>query len=537
MQQVRTLGPGFDLGGLGGSLARLGPARLAGLAAVALAALLAVALVARSANAPTGLLYAGLEAADAGRMAARLEELKIPVEARGDGSILVPADQVARLRMQLAAEGLPRQGGAGYELLDAASPMQMTSFMQRVQRLRALEGELARTIITLQGVRAARVHIVLPERESFSRDAPPPTASVTVSTAAGQRLGQNSAQAIRLLVAGAVPRLRQEDVSVMDSAGVVLAADGGLAAAAGRLGEIRAAQEQALQRAVLDLLEPIVGRGKVRAVAAVEVEGARSVARAETYDPLGQVERGRQLQTEQENTEDGRGQQPVTVGQNLPNQQAGANAQRSVSAVQRNNQTVNYEISSKVEETVREPGTLKRLSVAVVVDGVPDAAGKPQPRPKEELDRLAALVRSAVGFSQSRGDTLTVDTLAFLPDEGAGTLAEAGGGAAVIAGLNGSQLAVLGGGAVLALGGAGLLLRRRRRQQQAALAAALAAAQSAAAAEAAAQASSMDDAIATVGLDLQVRLSSLTALHEIIDNRPEEALAVVRSWIEEGTPA
>lgn len=533
MQQVRTLGPGLDLGGVGGSLARLGPAKLGGLVAVALAALVAVVMVARSANAPGSLLYAGLEAADAGRIATRLEELKIPVEARADGSIYVPADQVARLRMQLAAEGLPRQGGAGYELLDQASPMQMTSFMQRVQRLRALEGELARTIVTLHGVRSARVHIVLPERESFSRDAPAPTASVTVTTAAGQRLGSAPAQAIRLLVAGAVPRLRQEDVSVMDSNGVVLAADGGMAAAAGRLGEIRVAQEQALQKAVLDLLEPIVGRGKVRAVAAVEVEGARTVARAETFDPLGQVERGRQLQTEQENTEDGRGQQPVTVGQNLPNQQAGQNSSRSVSAVQRNNQTVNFEISSKVEETVREPGALRRLSVAVVVDGVADAEGKPQPRPKEELDRLAALVRSAVGFNAQRGDMLTVDTLTFLPDEGIGTLAEANAGG--VAGLGTTQLALLGGGAVLALGAGGVLLRRRR-QQQAAIAAQLAA-NAAAAAQAAAAAESMDDAIATVGLDLQIRLSSLTALQEIIDHRPEEALAVVRGWIEEGTPA
>ncbi|MCQ4161706.1 flagellar M-ring protein FliF, partial [Roseomonas sp. GC11] len=469
MQQVRTLGPGFDLGGLGGSLARLGPAKLIGLAVVGLAALVAVVMVARSANTPTGLLYAGLEPAEAGRITTRLEELKIPVEARGDGTILVPSDQVARLRMQLASEGLPRQGGAGYELLDQTSPMQMTSFMQRVQRLRALEGELARTILTMQGVRAARVHIVLPERESFSRDAPQPTASVTVTTTAGQRLGSAQASAIRLLVAGAVPRLRQEDVSVMDGNGVVLAADGGMGAAAGRLGEIRMAHEQAMQKAVLDLLEPLVGRGKVRAVASVEVEGARTVARAETYDPLGQVERGRQVQTEQENSEDGRGQAPVTVGQNLPNQQANQNSQRSSSSSQRNNETVNFEISSKVEETVREPGTVKRVSVAVVVDGVADAEGNTQPRPKEELDRLAALVRSAVGFNQQRGDTVTVDTLRFLPDEGLGTLASADQQTTL--GLNGLQWAVVGG--VMVVGaGAGLILMRRRQQRLAAEAAA-----------------------------------------------------------------
>ncbi|MFZ6765348.1 flagellar basal-body MS-ring/collar protein FliF [Pseudoroseomonas sp. WGS1072] len=529
MQQIRTLGSGFDLSGLGQGLARLGPAKIGAMVAVGLAALLAVLLVARSAQAPHGLLYAGLEAADAGRIAARLEELKIPVEARGDGSILVPAEQVARLRMQLAAEGLPRQGGAGYELLDQASPMQMTSFMQRVQRLRALEGELARTIVAMQGVRSARVHVVLPERESFSRDAPAPTASVTVTTSAGQRLGAAQAAAIRLLVSGAVPRLRQEDVSVVDPAGVVLAADGGLGAAAGRIGEMRAAQEQALQKAVLDLLEPILGRGKVRAVAAVEIDGARVVARAETFDPLGQVERGRQSQTEQESSEDGRGQAPVTVGQNLPNQQVNNTATRSATSNQRNSETVNFEISSKIEETTREPGAVKRLSVAVVVDTALDAEGQPQPRPKEELERLAALVRSAVGFNPARGDLVTVDTLRFLPGEAAGTLASAETGGAP---LGAAHWALLGAGALAAAGG-GLLLRRRgqRRRTAARLAAEAAAAAAAAAAE------SMDDAIATVGQDIQIRLSSLNALQEIIDHRPEEALAVVRSWIEEGSPA
>jgi flagellar M-ring protein FliF len=532
MQQVRTLGPGIDLGGLGNTVKRLGPAKIGAIAAVGLAALVGVGIVARSANAPAGLLYAGLEAADAGRIAARLEELKIPVNARGDGSILVPAEQVARLRMQLAAEGLPQQGGAGYELLDQASPMQMTSFMQRVQRLRALEGELARTIITMRGIRAARVHIVLPERESFSRDAPPPTASITVTTHGNQRLGAAQASAIRLLVAGAVPRLQQEDVSVVDPTGVVLAADGAAGAAAGRIGEMRVAQEQALQKAVLDLLEPIVGRGKVRAVASVEIEGARIVARAETFDPLGQVERGRQVQGEQETSEDGRGQAPVTVGQNLPNQQVNNNSSRSASSSQRNNETINYEISSKIEETTREPGAVKRVSVAVVVDGVTDAAGVAQTRPKDELDRLAMLVRSAVGFSQARGDIVTVDTLRFLPEEGPGTLVSVDGAGTS---LGTTEFALLGGGALL-LGGSGLFMMRRRRSRRAAAQAAAEAA-AAAAAAAAAQAEAMDDAIATVGQDIQIRLSSLNALHEIIDSRPEEALAVVRTWIEEGAQA
>jgi flagellar M-ring protein FliF len=528
MQQVSTLRPGFDLAAPGPALARLGPAKLGAMGVVAAAAILAVVLVARAPQAANGLLYAGLEPSEAGRIVARLEEMKVPVEARGDGTVMVPADQVARLRMQMASEGLPRQTGAGYELLDQANPMQMTSFMQRIQRVRALEGELARTIITMQGVRTARVHIVLPERESFSRDAPPPTASVTVTTSVGQRLGSSQASAIRLLVAGAVPRLRQEDVSVVDPSGIVLAADGGAGAAAGRIGELRQAQGHLLQKSVLDLLEPLVGRGKVRAVAAVEIEGARTVARAETFDPMGQVERGRQIQTEAESSEDGRGQQPVTVGQNLPNQQTGGGANRSATNAQRNNETINYEISSKIEETTREPGAVKRVSVAVVVDGVAAPDGSVQPRPKEELDRLAALVRSAVGFDEKRGDRVTVDTLRFIPDEGAGSLAsaETEGGLRLSTG----QM-VLGGLLLLGSLGAVLFLLRRRRSRLRRLAEELAAAEAAMALD------PMEEAIATVGQDIQIRISSLNALNDLIDTRPEEALAVVRAWIEEGTPA
>jgi flagellar M-ring protein FliF len=534
MQQASTLRPGFDLGAMGPALARLGPVKLGAMGVVAAAAILAVAMVARAPQSANGLLYAGLDPSEAGRIVARLEEMKVPVEARGDGSVMVPAEQVARLRMQMASEGLPRQTGAGYELLDQANPMQMTSFMQRIQRVRALEGELARTIITMQGVRTARVHIVLPERESFSRDAPPPTASVTVTTSIGARLGAGQAQAIRLLVAGAVPRLRQEDVSVVDPTGIVLAADGGLGAVAGRIGELRAAQEHLLQKSVLDLLEPIVGRGKVRAIAAVEIEGARIVARAETFDPMGQVERGRQSQTEAESSEEGRGQQPVTVGQNLPNQQTGGSQGRNATSTSRSNETVNYEISSKVEETTREPGAVRRVSVAVVVDGLTAADGSAQARPKEDLDRLAALVRSAVGFNAQRGDTVTVDTLRFIPDEGAGSLAsiDAEGGARV----GTTQLVVAGLLLLGTLGAAGVVLRRRRTRLRR-LAADLAAAEAAAAAQAALVLDPMEEAIATVGQDIQIRISSLNALNELIDQRPDEALAVVRAWIEEGAPA
>ncbi|MDO9713397.1 flagellar basal-body MS-ring/collar protein FliF [Paracraurococcus lichenis] len=524
---VRTAVGGLEfkgLGqGLGQSLARLGPVKLAGLGGVALAALVGVFLIARSPQQPGSLLYSGLDAGEAGRIAARLEELKVPIEARGDGIILVPADQVARLRMQLASEGLPRQAGAGYELLDQANPMQMTSFMQRVQRLRALEGELARTILALGGVRTARVHVVLPEREGFSRETPQPTASVTVTTHAGQRLSAAQAAAIRVLVAGAVPRLRQEDVSVIDPNGVVLGAEGGAAAGAGRIADLKSAQETTLRRAVLELLEPIIGAGRVRAVAAVELEGARSVSREEKYDPLGQVERSRQTQNESETSEDSKGREPVSVGQNLPNQGVNQNQQRTASQSQRGGETINYEISSRTEETVREPGSVRRLSVAVVLDGVPGADGAVQDRSPAELERLATLVRSAVGFDEKRGDRVTVEQMRFRAEDASGTLAEAATVQATSWLWWSLPLA-----AALLLGSAGLWQLRRRRQA-AALAAAVVIED--------APLTPLEEQIASISPNLKVTMTSLTALQEMVDERPDEVLAVLRSWIEEGAPA
>lgn len=519
--QLSSTASKFEFRSLGANLAQLGRVKLAALGVAGLVALAAIFLIARAPQAPSGLLYAGLDPADAGRIAARLEEMRIPVEARGDGTIMVPSAMVPRLRMLFAAEGLPRQAGAGYELLDQANPMQMTSFMQRVQRLRALEGELARTIISMQGVRTARVHIVLPEREGFTREAPAPTASVSVTTSGGLRLSSGQAAAIRLLVAGAVPRLRQEAVSVLDPSGVVLAADGGSGAVAGRVAEMRSMQEAALQKAVLDLLEPLVGRGRVRAIAAVEIDATRMVAREEKFDPIGQVERSRQSSAEQENSEDGRSQAPVTVGQNLPNQQnnqASGNASSS-NRIARNNDTINYEISSRVEEVTREPGAVRRVSMAVVVDGVPDAQGNVQPRPREELDRFAALVRSAVGFDERRGDRVTVEGIRFLAEEPLGTRADAGDDDGAFP----TWLVI--GGVLLALAVLAAFLLLRRRPAQSRLDVTIAPADELAPREV--------DALEPDTTALRAKHGALASINEVIDERPEEAVVVLRAWIHE----
>jgi flagellar M-ring protein FliF len=514
-----------QLAGVRDALLRLGPAKLAGLGAAALVVLGLVAWVALGSGEPMGLLYSGLDPAQAGEISQKLEEMKISAEARGDGtSLYVPVSQVARARMQLAAAGLPRQGGAGYELLDNQSPMNMTSFMQRVQRLRALEGELARTILALDGVHAARVHLVLPERETFAREAPPATASIIVTMLPGRHLSASQAAAVRLLVAGAVPRLKQENVSIVDPSGVVLAAEGGDALAASRLGEMKSAREQAVQRAVLDLLEPLVGRGHVRAVAAVELDPTRESSREERFDPLSQVERSRQTNTEQESSEETRPRQPVTIGQNLPTEQVGSNPNHTDSKSSRHGETVNYELSSTLDERVREPGTVKRLTVAVVVDGRVDAKGQFQPRAREELDKLAELVRSAVGFDAKRGDRVTVDTMRFVPEDAAdGTAAQAGALGAGRVSHNSLILAALLVLVVAATGG-WFGLRAYRRAARAKLDLArppIAGAVPAALAQ------------PPVGALTQ---SPAAALAELVDDRFEESVAVLRTWIAEQAP-
>lgn len=518
-----------QLTSLKNTLAGLEPAKLAGLAVAAIAVLTLVGWIATRSTEPMGLLYSGLDPAEAGRISQHLDEMKVPYEDRGDGTtIMVPASQVGRVRMELAAAGLPRQSGAGYELLDNQSPMSMTSFMQRVQRLRALEGELARSIATLDGVKSARVHVVLPERESFAREAPKPTASVAVTMFGLDRLPVRQAMAVRLLVAGAVPGLKQDDVSVLDPAGVVLAADDGETAASNRLEEVTATREQALQRTVDGLLEPLVGAGHVKVAVSLDVDTSREVSREEKYDPNSQVERSKHTQNDKEATEEApQNQQPVSVGQNLPQPAQPANGDTPAKNATSNvhaGETVNYELNSVRSETVREPGELKRLAVAVVVDGTTDSNGTFHPRSQEELDRIAALVRSAVGFDAKRGDKVTVETMHFLPPSAAldeGVEAEAGGAHSWLLPVGAVIL-------VLLVAGSGVYFMRRRRGPVVD------------------RLNAVIDVVAQAGQDAIAGLAapdpllltndesrSSTTLNNIFDTYPEEAVALLRAWIGE----
>ncbi|WP_416570026.1 flagellar basal-body MS-ring/collar protein FliF [Niveispirillum sp. KHB5.9] len=398
------------------------------LGAIAVAVLASVGIIAYSVSRPSlGILYAGLDDAEAGRILAQLQTMDVPHEVDGaGGAIRVPVDAIPRIRMQLAQQGLPSAGGVGYELFDSQGALGLTSFMQKVNKLRATEGELARTIQTLNGVKSARVHLSVPDSDSFQPNATAPAASVVVrSVAAG--LDRSQALAVRHLVAAAVPGMRPGAVTVMDANGVVLAAEGeaadGLALL--RAEELRAAAEQRLARAVEEILVPKFGPGNVRVRVAAEIDLGRETLREQVFDPNGRVERSVQNVAERESAQDRQTETPTTVEQNLPLEdvnQGAATGSRSETA--RDEETTNYEISSRQRERVQDAGDIRRLAVAVVVNGTyataADGTSSYQPRSAEELRQVENVVRTAIGFSQTRGDQVTVENLQFLAEPASG---------------------------------------------------------------------------------------------------------------------
>jgi len=369
------------------------------------------------------LLYGDLDPQDSGQIVDRLEQMQVGYRLGIDGSqIFVPSDQVARLRLAIAEEGLPSGGSVGYEIFDRSEGLGTTNFVQNINRVRALEGELARTIRSIDAVNRVRVHLVLPRRALFSRDRQEPTASIVIGLKGNRTLDPQQIKAVQQLVAAAVPGLKPGQVSIIDNRGTLLARrmdknDPG--AVAGSAQEMRAGFESRMVRTIEDLLERSVGLGNVTAQVSAELDFDRVTENAEIYDPDGQVVRSTQTVEEQSGSQEGDGTPPVTIGGNLPNAQLPANNPNgSQSTSTRAEETVNYEISRTVKTHVRESGNVRRLSVAVLINGtmVPDANGKLtyQPRSPDEMEQLTALVRSAVGFDEARGDTLDIVNLPFV---------------------------------------------------------------------------------------------------------------------------
>lgn len=366
----------------------------------------------------TALLYAGLDGAQAGEVIAALDQRGVLYDVRGD-SIYVEAARRDELRMALAGEGLPATGGAGYELLDQLSGFGTTSQMFDAAYWRAKEGELARTIVSNPMIRSARVHIAAPSAQTF-RKSNQPTASVTVVTATGG-LSPTHAKAIKFLVSSAVEGMTPEDVSVIDSAsGLIATGDDALSPS----GNDRA---EDLRRNVERLLEARVGYGNAVVEVSVQTITEREAITERRIDPESRVAISTDTEERSDKSDDTK-PGAVTVASNLP-EGDGANGGKSQSQSSETRERTNFEVSETTREVLRNPGDIKRLTVAVLVDGVEgtDAAGvtSVQPRSDEELAALKELVASAVGFDEARGDVITIRSMAFEPVAEAGTEASA----------------------------------------------------------------------------------------------------------------
>ncbi len=402
----------------------LGAARMAAMAAVTLALIGFFSFLMVQMTTPTMVpLFTDLSMEDSSAIIKDLERQAIAYQMKNDGAIImVPKDQVARVRMKLAEGGLPKGGGVGYEIFDKSDALGATSFIQNINHLRALEGELARTIRGLDRVQAARVHLVLPERPLFSRDKIEATASIVLKVRGQLEPGQ--VRAIRHLVATAVNGMKPERVSVIDETGRLLA-DGAAQdnpLSGGNADERKTAYENRLRGQVESIVSSVVGPGHARVELNADFDLNRITQTSDKFDPDGRVLRSSQTREEQSQSNEGKDSGQVTVANQLPGSNAtgaaGApNGDNSREQSKKTEEIVNYEISRTTKTEVIEAGRVNRISAAVLVDGnyVKNDKGDMvyQPRSKEEIDRIAALVRTAIGFDAKRGDQVEVVNLRF----------------------------------------------------------------------------------------------------------------------------
>lgn len=402
-------------------LQRLGLARIAAMVVVAVLLLGFFGfLIFRATSPQLAPLYTGLSFEDSSAIVDSLQSSGTSYEIRGDGdTILVPRDQITSIRMNLASDGLPTGGQVGYEIFDNQSTLGATSFVQDVNLIRATEGELARTITSLARVQTARVHLVLPKRELFRRERADPTASITLGVRGTLSNGEISA--IQHLVSSAIQGMNPSNVSIIDNSGRLLAAGNGTneeGVVASDMDERATTMENRLRLQLEELLSTIVGAGRARVQVSADLEFNRTTQTSETFDPEGQVVRStltRELNNSSQGANDGGA---VTVGNELPGSTL---SNGSINGASDNSstteETVNYEISKSNQTQILEAGAVKRLSVAVLIDGVytTDANGAStyEPRSDEQLAQINALVRSAIGFNADRGDQVEIANMQF----------------------------------------------------------------------------------------------------------------------------
>ncbi len=554
------------------SLQRFGIGRLAtiiGVSAGVAAALFA--LVLHVGTEPQALLYANLDLKEAAAITQALSAAGIKYEAEGDGStIMVPRDKVASTRLMLSAKGLPTSGSVGYEIFDNASALGQTDFVQNLNRQRALEGELARTIRSLDGVTFARVQLVLPKRQMFEEEEEQPSASVVIGLA-GREPAADQVRALQNLVAGAVPNLKPDRVTIVDQNARMLGGGDGSEVAGAQAEEQRSATEESIKKRVRELVEGVVGPGKARVQVTADLDLSQVTTQEEKYDPDGQVVRSTQTTDENSKQSDGGPSGQASASANVPGTPGATNTSTNGGNSSGSTQeTTNYEISKTTKTTISEPGTIKRLSIAVAVDGntAIDAkgnAGAYTARSPEEMKHIEDLVRSAVGFDATRGDQISVINVRFEhdPTTSLGTasaskmldfdkndimraaelvvgavvaimiiffvvrplLATAGGGGGGTVGQMALAAGGGGGGGQGGAGGGGMNQIGHEGGAGGGAGGSLALPNPGP--------SELDQRISMAQIEGQVRVSTIKSVSDFVDSHPEESVSILRSWLHE----
>ncbi len=403
---------------------KMGPARVGVIAGISLLVLGFIIFLATRFGEPNmSLLYSNLDAQNTQEISTQLASQGIPFEVRQNGSqIFVPAERVGDVRISMAEQGL--SGSIiGYEIFDREETLGTSSFLQEINRVRALEGELSRTITSMTTVKAARVHLVLPRRELFSRDLQDPSASIIIKMKGPQRLEKSQISAIQHLVATAVPRLKPSAISIVDDQGTLLHKGGEEDSAGGEDSlDLQGQYEARMQRNLQDLLERTMGIGKVRVEITADMDFTQSVINREAYDPEGQVLRSN-VAVEESSSSTEAGQDNVSVGNNLPGapdeETGGGKSEQNTRTEERNN----YDITKTIPNEVKNVGEVNKLSIAVLIDGH-YTRGEPtednekgelvyQPRTGDELQQIETLVKSAIGFDELRGDVVEIVNMRF----------------------------------------------------------------------------------------------------------------------------
>ena len=532
----------------------LGPARLAAMGGVAVGLIAFIIFFAtRFSAAPMELLYGNLSATDSREITQQLELSGVPFKtANNNTEILIPSEKVTPTRMQMAEMGLPSGGSVGYEVFDKMDALGSTNFMQNVNLVRALEGELARTIKAIDGVQSARVHLVMAQREMFTRETQEPTAAVYIKMRSG-RLAENQVSAVQHLIAASVPKLKPSNISIVDERGALLSRsyENDQQMVAAQQDESRNKLEHRLAQAVTAMVESSLGPGKVRTEVRAEMEFDKVVTAEETFNPDQSVPRS-SVTVNESNTSTESQPSDVSVANNVPDANLNANGSgKAQTSENRTEETVNYEISKKTTNSVRESGTLKRLSVAVLVDGTytpaPAEGGERTyvPLPEETMTKIDSLVKTAIGFDANRGDQIEVVNMPFTGfDDIAGPeefnllgftkeeimrMAE-GLGVAVVAvlvillvvrplvtrafeSMPQGEEALMSEGMAQLSGPGGVPMPGSGQEEE----------------------EDLDELIDIDKVEGRVKASSLRKISDIVDKHPEEALSIVRTWLYQET--